>query len=92
MSWEVFALAFLSILVAELGDKTQLAIVSLAASKRPAPVFLGASLALVMSTALAVAVGALLQCYLPKGATRFLNYAAGGLFILIGIWTLIRAG
>jgi putative Ca2+/H+ antiporter (TMEM165/GDT1 family) len=52
MDWKLFASTFLTIFVAELGDKTQLATVSLAAggsSRRL--LFAGAALALVATTA-----------------------------------------
>ena len=84
--------AFGLILLAELGDKTQLAILALATrSKFPWAVFAGAGAALLVSTGLAVVVGGLLTKYLPASATRILHYAAGGLMIVIGAWTIWKA-
>jgi len=79
----VFGIVFL----AELGDKTQLATL-LFASRSPeqlAVVFLGASAALVVASAIGVLAGGLLAQYLNP---KVLNLAAGVGFILIGIWTL----
>jgi putative Ca2+/H+ antiporter (TMEM165/GDT1 family) len=51
-------------------------------------VFVGASLALMASTGLAVLAGSLISQYVEA---RYLSYAAGAGFILIGIWTVWRA-
>ncbi|MBC7098609.1 TMEM165/GDT1 family protein [Candidatus Bipolaricaulota bacterium] len=84
------AAAFGLIFLAELGDKTQLAILAMAADRSPISVFLGASLALLASTAIAVALGALAKGFLPEGALRWLRYGAGALFIGFGLWTILR--
>ena len=79
----VFAIVFL----AELGDKTQIAALLFAADsgRHPLVVFLAASLALVTSTAIAVALGAAAERY-----TNFipLKLLAGIGFILVGIWSI----
>ena len=90
--WEVVVAAFWVIFLAELGDKTQLAIFTMAASKHSWSVFLGAGVALLLSTALAVALGGILHRYLPEGAMRGLHYIAGAIFIVLGVWTILRAG
>lgn len=79
---------FVSIFIAELGDKTQLATVLFATDKNlsPVSVFLAASLALVCSSLLAVVVGAQLTRFL---APPTLHLIAGVGFILIGVWMLI---
>lgn len=82
----VFSVVFL----AELGDKTQLA-TFLFASKTPGSymaVFIGASLALITASAIAIGAGALVSHYIDQ---KMLSYAAGVGFILVGIWTLWRA-
>ncbi|MCR9218837.1 MAG: TMEM165/GDT1 family protein [Alphaproteobacteria bacterium] len=78
---------FLTVFLAELGDKTQLATVLFAADKAHPPmlVFLAAAGALVASTGLAVALG--------HGAERHLGMLplkliAGLGFIAIGVWTV----
>lgn len=91
MDIKLFAVVFGTVFLAELGDKTQLATVLFASEKSVslATVFFGASLALIASTALAVAVGSFLSVYLDP---KILSYAAGGGFVLIGIWTIWSAG
>lgn len=84
------AAAFGLIFLAELGDKTQLAILAMAVDRKPLSVFLGASLALLASTALAVALGALARGGLPEGGLRWVRYVAGALFIGFGAWTILR--
>jgi putative Ca2+/H+ antiporter (TMEM165/GDT1 family) len=87
MDWKLIASTFGAIFLAELGDKTQLAAVTLAASTRqPVAVFVGASLALVAVSAVGVAVGAGLAEVLPLGLIRKVSAAA---FILIGIAMLL---
>ena len=79
------------VFVAELGDKTQLSTM-LYASSTPngkLTVFVGAALALVLSSALGVFAGAQLGARLdPKLLARI----AGIGFIVIGAWTFVRAG
>jgi len=83
-----FGLVFL----AELGDKTQLAVVALASrTKAPWVVFLGAGAALLLSTGLAVVLGGLLGRFLPPSAIRILHRVAGGLLIVVGAWTIWKA-
>ena len=80
------------VLLAELGDKTQLAVLALATRTRsPWAVFAGAAAALLVSTALAVLLGGFLTKYLPASATRIIHYAAGGLLIVVGAWTIWKA-
>ncbi|NIR30611.1 MAG: TMEM165/GDT1 family protein [Gammaproteobacteria bacterium] len=78
---------FLTVFLAELGDKTQLAIVLFAADGQhhPLAVFLAAAGALVASTAIAVALGTAVERYL---AILPLKLIAGIGFIAIGAWII----
>jgi putative Ca2+/H+ antiporter (TMEM165/GDT1 family) len=78
---------FSLIFLAELGDKTQFATLCLSAdSKSRLAVFLGASLALVISAFLAVLLGALLaRCFPPY----IVKTVGGILFIVMGIVMLV---
>jgi putative Ca2+/H+ antiporter (TMEM165/GDT1 family) len=80
---------FVTVFVAELGDKTQLATMLYAADREVSKltVFLGASLALVLASGIGVVAGSLLSEYISE---KVLHYIAGLGFIVIGIWTLIR--
>jgi putative Ca2+/H+ antiporter (TMEM165/GDT1 family) len=83
---------FAIIFLAELGDKTQLAVVALAGqTKSPLGVFLGAASALAASALLAVLLGCNLPRLVPESATRIIHYVAGGLFVLVGAWTIWKA-
>ena len=90
MDWKTLLSTFGAVFVAELGDKTQLATV-LFASKGAASlwtVFLAASAALVVTSAIGVAAGAAVaQLVNPK----HLSYAAGVGFVAIGAWTIYQA-
>mgnify|MGYP001026477453 CR=1 FL=1 len=80
------------VLLAELGGKTQLAVLALTTrAKFPWAVFAGAGAALLVSTGLAVILGCVLVRVLPASATRIIHYVAGGLLILVGAWTIWRA-
>ena len=84
--------AFALVFLAELGDKTQLAVMALAGrSKAPWAVFIGAGSALLLSTLLAVLLGCNLPRLIPPSATRILHYIAGTLFIGVGAWTIWKA-
>lgn len=90
MDWKVFLTIFGVVFLAELGDKTQLATMLFATDKEVSryTVFLAASLALVVASALGVLAGALLSEYINE---RLLHYVAGTGFILIGAYTLYNA-
>jgi putative Ca2+/H+ antiporter (TMEM165/GDT1 family) len=86
INWQVFFLAFTTLFIAEMGDKTQLAVFSLTAdSKAPLAVFLGASLALVAVTLIGVLFGGAVTRVIPP---NYLKLGAGLLFIGIGFYTL----
>ncbi len=86
--WGQFLTAFTAIFLAEMGDKTQIAIISMAASsRRPFSVFLGGSIALVLLTAIGAIAGDVVIKYIPASV---LSKAAAVLFVAIGIWTWIK--
>jgi putative Ca2+/H+ antiporter (TMEM165/GDT1 family) len=91
MDWKIFATVFSSVFIAELGDKTQLATLLFASEKEISKwtVFAGASLALVVTSAMGVIAGSAVSHYVSE---RALHYVAGIGFIAIGIWTLFKAG
>jgi len=91
MDARILLTVFVTVFIAELGDKTQLATL-LFASKSPSAlltIFLAAAGALVITSAIGVAAGALLADYVNP---KYLSYAAGVGFIVIGVWTLFQAG
>lgn len=90
MDWKIFLTVFVTVFVAELGDKTQLATLLFAADKEVNKwiVFVGASLALVATSAIGVLAGSAIAQYVSE---KHLAYVAGVGFIVIGLWTLMRA-
>jgi putative Ca2+/H+ antiporter (TMEM165/GDT1 family) len=90
MDLKIFFTVFSVVFVAELGDKTQLATLLFAADKEvnKLMVFIGASLALILASAIGVLAGGLISQYMSE---KSLNYLAGAGFLVIGLWTLIKA-
>ena len=88
MDWRLLGTTFVTILLAELGDKTQLATLSFASGGSSRwMVFLGASLALVTASAVAVLVGEGLGRVVSPAV---LQRAAGALFVILGILFLVN--
>ncbi len=85
---KTYAVVFLSVFLAEVGDKTQLATLFFATNPAVSKVgvFAAAAGALVVSSLLAVVVGAQVGVWLPPERLKIL----GGLgFIAIGLWMLL---
>jgi putative Ca2+/H+ antiporter (TMEM165/GDT1 family) len=78
---------FVTVFLAELGDKTQLATVLFATDKQLGPmlVFFAAAAALIAATGVAVLFGTFAEAYLTKIPLQLI---AGLGFIAIGVWTL----
>ena len=76
-------------LVAELGDKTMLATITLASTNGVVGTWAGATVAMVAADALAIALGALLGARLPERAIRIgaavLFFAFGAVLIVEGL-------
>ena len=90
MDWKIFLTIFLSIFVAELGDKTQLATILFSTDKEVSKytVFFAASAALIIASAIGVLAGSLLSEFINE---KYLHYIAGAGFIAIGAFTLYNA-
>ena len=87
MDLRVLLTTFGIIFLAEMGDKTQLAAMTMAAdSKKPWAVFFGASLALAAVSLLGVLVGSLLGDYVP---VMWVKRVAATAFIVIGVLMLM---
>jgi putative Ca2+/H+ antiporter (TMEM165/GDT1 family) len=85
--FKAYAAVFLTVFLAELGDKTQLATVLFAAEGNRSAwgIFIAASMALVASTAVAVVAGAAAEQHLKMVPLKLI---AGLGFIAIGAWTI----
>lgn len=90
MEYQALLTVFISVFLAELGDKTQLATVLFSADKEVGKltVFVGASLALVLSSAIGVLAGGLISEHISQ---KLLHILAGSGFVAIGLWTLWKA-
>jgi len=87
-SHSLFITALLMIFVAEFGDKTQLAVAGLASTYHGVPVWIGATLALIATTALGVMAGQRLLKRLPLG---MIHRFSGVLFLLLALVALYQA-
>ncbi|MFN7948010.1 MAG: TMEM165/GDT1 family protein [Blastocatellia bacterium] len=82
MDLKVLLTTFGMIFLAEMGDKTQLAAITMAAqTRKPVAVFIGASLALAAVSLIGVALGSVLAHYINA---EHLRKAAAIAFIVIG--------
>ena len=90
MDIKLAATVFGVVFLAELGDKTQLATLLFSAKSpdRLITVFVGASLALVLTSAIGVLAGGLVAQYLSP---KILSVTAGVGFIVIGLWSIWSA-
>ena len=87
MDWRVFLTTFGVIFLAEMGDKTQLAAMTMSAqTKKPWPVFIGSALALTAVSAIGVVVGSVVGNYIPL---IWIKRAAAVAFIVIGVLILM---
>lgn len=89
MDWRMFGTVFLTVLVAEIGDKTQLATMLYAADAQRSrwTVFAGSATALVIAAGIGVLAGALIGKAVPP---HVMKWAAGIGFIVVGVWTIAR--
>ena len=87
MDWRVFLTTFGVIFLAEMGDKTQLAAMTMAAqTKRPWTVLIGSALALTAVSAIGVVVGGVVGDYVPL---IWVKRVAALAFIAIGVLILL---
>lgn len=78
---------FISVFLAELGDKTQIATLLFATDSKVSPIsiFLASAGALVLSSAIAVLAGTVAKTYLQQIPLKLIS---GICFVLIGAWTI----
>lgn len=74
--------------LAELGDKTMLATVTLATQHDWVGIWIGSTIGMVAADLLAVLVGRYLGTRLPE---RTIRYCASALFVIFGVWLLVEA-
>jgi putative Ca2+/H+ antiporter (TMEM165/GDT1 family) len=86
--WKAFGSVFITVFLAEIGDKTQLATMLFAADAKSNKwiIFAGSALALILAAAIGVLVGAQIERFVSP---RTLKIVAGIGFIAIGVWTIV---
>lgn len=90
MDLKLFFSTFMAIFLAEMGDKTQLATLSLAAGARSRwAIFFGAASGLVLTSALAVLGGDVVSRFIPA---QWIRRGAGLLFLVLGVLYLFGIG
>jgi putative Ca2+/H+ antiporter (TMEM165/GDT1 family) len=90
VDWRAASTAFFVIFLAELGDKTQLTTMMMAAqSKSTFSVFIGAASALILTSLLGVVFGDTITKIVPA---KYVRLAAGILFIAIGAILVLKPG
>ncbi|MEM4389721.1 MAG: TMEM165/GDT1 family protein [Candidatus Micrarchaeia archaeon] len=84
---EQFAVVFLTVALAEFGDKTQLAALALSAKyRKPLQIAAGSALAFLAATALAVAIGRIWGANLPA---HIIKSVSGLAFIVFGVHSML---
>ena len=84
----VFLSTLLLIVVAEFGDKTQLAVAGMGSAAAPLPVWLGATAALTVTSALGVWAG---WAFLQRISLVWLHRVSGALFLALALYASWRA-
>ncbi|MCF8060693.1 MAG: TMEM165/GDT1 family protein [Bacteriovoracaceae bacterium] len=88
MDWKIFTTTFITIFIAEIGDKTQFAAMAAASqSKTVLPVLLATVLALSLAGTMGVAFGSLLGKFIDPEKMKVVS---GFAFILMGSWIIFK--
>ncbi|CAN2039197.1 GDT1 family protein [Candidatus Magnetomoraceae bacterium gMMP-15] len=89
MLLKLFLTVFVTVFIAEIGDKTQLATVCYAAdsTNNKLLIFIASSFALIFSSAIGVVFGSFVAEHINM---EYLSWIAGLGFIGVGIWTIIK--
>ncbi|MBR8827180.1 MAG: TMEM165/GDT1 family protein [Gomphosphaeria aponina SAG 52.96 = DSM 107014] len=83
MNWQLFGLSFITVFLAEIGDKSLLAAIALGgSSQHPRAVFVGCTTALILTSFIGVIAGGSVASLLPE---RLMKAIAAIGFILIAL-------
>ena len=89
MIFSLLLSTFVTVFIAELGDKTQLATLTISGnSNKPLAVFLGSSSALVLASLLGALTGGSISSFLPEVLLKALASSA---FLIIGLRLFINS-
>ena len=84
----IFITTFMMLFLAEMGDKTQLAVAGLAVTLPPVAVWLGATLALIITSALGIWLGVTLLRRIP---IHRLHQISGVFFLVLAAFAAAQA-
>ncbi len=88
MDWQIFGLSFITVFLAEIGDKSQLAAIALGGSSpSPRAVFLGAMTALILASFLGVLAGGSVAQLLPTKVLKAIAAIGFAVMALRILWT-----
>jgi putative Ca2+/H+ antiporter (TMEM165/GDT1 family) len=87
MDWQLFGLSFVTVFLAEIGDKSQLATIALGgSSKFPRAVFLGSTIALILASFLGVLAGGAAAQLLPTKLMKAMAAIGFAIMALRILW------
>lgn len=87
MDWQLFGLSFITVFLAEIGDKSQLAALALSgSSKSPRAVFFGSVVALIITSFLGVIAGGSVAHILPEKLLKAIAAIGFALIALKLLW------
>ncbi len=88
MDWQLIGISFITVFLAEIGDKSQLAAIALGGSaKNPRAVFFGSTIALILASFLGVIAGSGLAQFLPEKLLKSLAAIGFATMALKLLWT-----
>jgi len=88
MQWSIFFATFFAVFLAEMGDKTQLAVFSFASQDVSKwTIFFASALGLVAATAIGVLAGSIVGKYIDP---IYIKYGSGVLFVVIGLVIIFK--
>jgi putative Ca2+/H+ antiporter (TMEM165/GDT1 family) len=87
MNWQLLSLTFVTVFIAEIGDKSQLAAIALGgSSQHPRAVFFGSVVALLLASAIGVLAGGEMAAFLPTKILKGLAAFGFALMALRLLW------
>lgn len=87
MDWQLFGLSFITVFLAEIGDKSQLAAIALGgSSKSPRAVFFGSITALILASFLGVIAGGTIAQFVPTKLLKAIAAVGFALMALRLLW------
>ncbi len=88
MDFQLLGLSFITVFLAEVGDKSQVAAIALGgSSKHPRAVFLGSTVALVLASFLGVIAGGGVAQFLPEKILKAIAAVGFALMALRLLWS-----